>query len=111
MTVLEKYNEALEQRAQKERSLAEQAKSRGDEREHSMRLMQASMLGDMLKQLGRAEHAGRRGVLQKLADAAAARSQAALDRGDHDAADQEQIKARTILWAKQALVALEAGHE
>ena len=111
MNMIERYDAALDARAAEFRAEAARAEAAADERGHSLALMQASMLGDMLKQLGRAEHAGRRGVLQKLADAAAARSQAALDRGDHDAADQEQIKARTILWAKQALEALEAGHE
>ncbi len=112
--MLEKYEAALDEKAAEHRRAAAEARSRADEREASLHLMCASMLGEMLKVLGRVEHEGRRGNLQKLADAAAARAEAARARGDYDMYDQERIKAATILWAKEQLEQLEkteARHE
>ena len=108
MNVLEKYNAALDARAEEFRVEAEHAKQRGDERDHSMALMQQSMLGDMLKALGRAEHESRRGILQKQIDAAEQSALTHRQCGDFDAADRDAIKARTIRWAKELLERLEA---
>ena len=69
MSILDRYYAALDQRAGEERAKAAQAKSRGDEREHSIHLMQSSMLGDMLRTLGRVQHEGARpGALQAQID-------------------------------------------
>ena len=60
MSVLENYYVALDKRAQEERQKALAAKGQGDERAHSLHLMQESMLGDMLRQMGRVQHEGKR---------------------------------------------------
>ena len=109
--MLEHYEAALDAKAEEYRRAAAEAQGQGDEREHSLNLMRASMLGDMLKALGRAEHGGRRGILKKLADEALARAEAAAARDDSDTADRERIKAETILWARAQLEAAEARHE
>ena len=110
MDIIERYNALLDARAVEYRDEALQARARGDERAHAIALMRASMLGDMLKALGKAQHDGR-GAMQKIADAAEARAEAALARDDYDTADRERIKAQTILWAQAALRQLEAEHE
>ena len=108
MNILEKYNEALDKRAVQERELAAQAKSRGDEREHSVHLMQASMLGDMLKVMGRVSHDGSRpGMLTAQIDALHREAEAQQVKGDYDAADRARVKANTIEWAKNTLEKLE----
>ena len=105
------YEAALDAKAEEYRRAAELAGEQGDERGHSLNLMCASMLGDMLRALGRAEHSGRKGLLQKIAGEASARSEAALARGDYDTADRERIKAETILWARDRLYEAEAEDE
>ena len=111
MQLLEKYNAALDARAAEYREAAVRAEAQGDERLHSLNLMRCSMLGDMLKALGRVEHEGRRGTLRRQAEAASERAAVAEGRGDFDAADRERIKAETILWAREQLERLEAEHE
>ncbi len=107
MTILERYNAALDERAAAMR--AEAAKQADDERRHSLFLMQASMLGDMLKQLGRAEHTRiRAGILQAEIDLMTGRAAGLESRGDFDAADQTRVKADTIRWALDTLRRLEA---
>ena len=108
MTVLEKYNLALDRRAKEERERAAQAKACGDERGHSIHLMQCSMLGDMLKALGRVEHEGLRpGVLQAQIDALLCESERRQAQGDFDAADRARVKAETIDWARRTLKEME----
>lgn len=108
MNVLENYNEALDKRAAQERRMAAQAKSRGDEREHSMHLMQASMLGDMLKVMGRVSHDGSRpGMLSAQIAALQKEAEAQQAKGDYDAADRARVKANIIEWAKNTLENLE----
>ena len=109
MNLIEKYNATLDERAEQFRLEAELAQSNGDERSRSMALMQQSMLGDMLKALGRVEHAGRRGTLQRVIDGAEAAERAQKARGDYDAANREAVKARTVRWAKETLERLEAS--
>ncbi len=64
---LEKYEKILDGWAAEENRKAEAAKSAGDERLKSICLMKASMLGDMLKVLGRVELSGRTGTLERIA--------------------------------------------
>ena len=113
MTVLDRYNEALAIRSEEEKRLAAEAKRVGDERLHSIHLMQASMLGDMLKVLGRVQHTGARPTI--LADniaALTAQSEKEKSAGDYDSAERSLIKARTIAWARETLASLEAAsHE
>ena len=111
MDIIKEYNAALDAHAAEFHQAAEQARARGDERGHSLALMQESMLGDMLKQLGRVEHVGRRGLLQKQIDRCEAQAAKLRQRDDFDGEDQERIKAQTIRWALETLTRLEAEHE
>ncbi|MBO4298109.1 MAG: hypothetical protein J5602_08410 [Clostridia bacterium] len=109
MTILERYNAALDERAAAMRAEAAAARQSGDERRHSLFLMQASMLGDMLKQLGKVEHNRiRAGILQSEIDFMTRQAASFEARGDFDAADQARVKADTIRWAQDALRRLEA---
>ena len=94
---LEKYNETLDMWAGEERAKAKMAKDTGDERMHSICLMKASMLGDMLKVLGRVEMNGvRPGILEKEIAALTRESEKLKSMEDHDAAERALIKAETI---------------
>ena len=103
MTLYERYDAALDAQAAVLRDEAAVAKSQGDQRAQSIELMKASMLGDMLKTLGRVEHDRRPGLLESLAAQARGRAQALRSRDDFDAAEREDIKADTILWALETL--------
>ena len=106
MTLFENYDAALDARAA---ALTREAEAvREDQRAHSIALMQASMLGEMLKTLGRVEHERRPGILQTLIDQAAGNAAAARARDDFDTAEREEIKASTIRWALETLKRLEA---
>ena len=93
---LETYVNTLDRWAETERANAAQAKSAGDERLHSICLMKASMLGDMLKTLGRVELQGRRGVLLKIALQQEQDAETHRKNEDFDAAERSEIKAQTI---------------
>ncbi len=109
MTILERYNAALDERAALMRDEAAKAKRAGDERRHSLFLMQASMLGDMLKQQGKVEHnLIRPGIMQLEIDLMRRQAAGFEARGDFDAADQARVKADTIRWAQDTLRAREA---
>ena len=109
MTVLERYNQVLDAKAAEFRAGADSARLQGDERTHSIRLMQASMLGDMLKQLGRVEHEKLRpGILEREIAFLEDNAGRIGTTGDLDAAEREQIKARTVRFALQELRRLEA---
>lgn len=111
MTTMEAYNFALDLRAEEERQKAAAAKAQGDERAHSMHLMCASMLGEMLKVLGRVQHEGERpDALGALAEAQNREEERQRARGDFDAADRARVKAQTIAWAQGVLAELEARH-
>ena len=111
MCVLEKYQAALDARAAEEKALAAQARERGDEREHALRLMQASMCGDMLKALGRAQHENpQSGALQRMLDGAVREQARMREKDDADSADRARIKAETIQWAMNILKELEKEH-
>ena len=108
MTVLEEYNLALDRRAGEERQMAAQARARGEERDHSIHLMCASMLGDMLKALGRVQHEGiRPNALGAQIEALNQEAERQKSLGDFDAVDRARVKAQTIEWAQDVLKALE----
>ena len=109
MTILEHYNAALDERAAGMRARAAKARADGDERALSIFLMQASMLGDMLRQLGRVEHTGARpGILQAEIGMMTRQADEFEKRGDYDSADRSRIKAGTVRWALDTLRRLEA---
>ena len=111
MDAMEKYNAALDARAAEETALAAQEKDRGNEREHALHLMQASMCGDMLKALGRAQHTNpSSNVLQKVWDRALREQARMREKDDADSADRARIKAETISWAMHLLNELEKEH-
>jgi len=104
----EKYEKTLDLWAEEERAKAAEAKSAGDERQHSICLMKASMLGDMLKVLGKVEMAGRKGTLERLAVQCGLEAEKLKGREDFDAAERSEIKAETI---RRALKLIENGDE
>ena len=109
MSFFEEYCKILADEAEKHRDAAAQAKACGDERTHSMELMQASMLGPMLEQFGRVEHEKLRpGIMQQQIDAARSEQQRHEALGDFDQADRFRIKAEMIVFALEALRKLEA---
>lgn len=109
MSVLESYNSVLDAKAAEFREKAQAARVQGDERTHSICLMQASMLGDMLKQIGRVDHeAIRPGLLEKEAVFLEQNAERIRLTGDLDAAERESIKARTTRFALKELRRLEA---
>ena len=105
---LEKYEKTLDLWAAAEREKAAQAKKAGDERQHSICLMKASMLGDMLKVLGRVEMSGRKGTLERLILQCGTEAGKLKEKDDFDAAERSEIKAETI---RRALHLIENGDE
>lgn len=104
MNILEDYYSQLNCEAEKENAKAQQAASAGDEREKSVHLMKASMLGDMLKVLGRVEHEGRRpNALETLIESFGEEAERLHKLGDYDAADRAEQKATTVQFALDAL--------
>ena len=94
---LEAYEKQLDMWAGEERQRAAQAKKAGDEREHSICLMKASMLGDMLKVLGKFEMTrGKKGLLKKEIVFLMREEERLKDIEDYDAAERSRIKADTI---------------
>ena len=109
MDFQERYRQVLAEEAAKHREAAAQARSRGDERTHSVELMQASMLGPMLEQLGKVEHEKiRPGLLQKEIDFMLGEQKRYEAMNDYDQADRWRLKAETTRFALQALRKLEA---
>lgn len=104
----EKYEQTLDAWAEAERAMAAQATEADDERMHSIHLMKASMMGDMLKALGRAELFGKPGVLEKIAAQFEAESQKMSEKEDFDAAERALIKAQTV---RRALACLKGAGE
>ena len=106
MSVLEKYNAALDERAAKMREAAARAKEAGDERQHSLCLMQAIMLGDLLKAMGKVDHEGiRPGLMEDTVGQMEKQAEDARKRDDFDLVDRQ---AATIRWALDTLRKLEA---
>ncbi len=110
MTTLEQYYNKLDAEALRMKEVAAQAKEQGDERQHSIALMKASMLGDMLKVLGRVEHEGKRpNALETLIDSFSAEAENQHRHGDYDASDRAEQKAVTVQFALDTLREAE-GH-
>lgn len=104
MNTLEYYNDLLDAEAARQAALAVMAKSRGDERGHSVCRMKESMLKDMLKILGRVSYEGKRPhVLENLIESLMEESESERKRGDYDASDRAEQKAITIRFAIDAL--------
>lgn len=100
---LERYEQTLDIWAEEERARAAEAKAAGDERLHSIHLMKASMLGPMLRTLGRVELEGRRGALEKIALQQEQEAEKHRKNEDFDAAERSLIKAETIRRAMKLL--------
>ena len=112
MNLIEKYNATLDERAEQFRLEAELAQSNGDERSRSMALMQQSMLGDMLKMIGKVDHEGiRPGLLGDTVKLMEKQAEEARKRDDFDLEDRQKVKADTIRWALDTLRGLEAEDE
>ena len=112
MTVLERYNAALAEEAKRETALAAEAAQKGDARAQSIHLMKASMLGDMLKVLGRVEHEGKRpNALETLVGSFSEESERQRKLGDYDASDRAEQKAITVQFALDALREAERNGE
>lgn len=104
MTVLEMYYETLAEEAKRQKMLAANAAEKGDARTQSICLMKASMLGDMLKVLGKVEHEGKRpNALESLIDSFSEEAERQHKRGDYDAADRAEQKAIAVQFALDAL--------
>ena len=104
MTVLEQYNAALLEESKRENEQAAEAAKKGDMRTQSIHLMKASMLGDMLKVLGRVEHEGKRpNALETLIESFSAEAERQHRLGDYDAADRAEQKVNTVQFALDAL--------
>ena len=104
MNTLDYYNSLLNEESKKQAALAAEAKGRGDERAHSICCMKASMLGDMLKALGRVVYEGKRpNALKTLVVSLMDEAEAERKRGDYDASDRTEQKAITVQFAIDAL--------
>ncbi|MBQ1631310.1 MAG: hypothetical protein II049_00650 [Clostridia bacterium] len=104
MTVLEKYNNTLKSESERETALASEATKNGDARMQSIHLMKASMLGDMLKVLGRVEHEGKRlNALETLIESFLQEAERQRKLGDYDESDRAEQKAITVQFALDAL--------
>ncbi|MDO4741120.1 MAG: hypothetical protein Q4A66_10665 [Eubacteriales bacterium] len=111
MEILEKYYAELDRRSREQRDLALQSLEKGEEREYTIHLMQAGMMGDMLKVLGRVQHLRERpghveGILASLEKEEEKQNAAE----DYDLADRARIKAQTIRQAMALLERLENEH-
>ena len=112
MSILERYYAALSQESGRETELAAESAKKGDMRMQSIHLMKASMLGDMLKVLGRVEHEGKRpNALETLITSFTDESERQHKRGDYDASDRAEQKAITVQFALDALREAERNGE
>ena len=112
MNVLEQYNLVLMEESQREATLAAEAAGKNDQRARSIHLMKASMLGDMLKVLGRVEHEGKRpNALETLVGSFSEEAERQRQRGDYDASDRAEQKAITVQFALDALREAERNGE
>lgn len=101
----EKYEKTLDIWSAEEKRNAEAA---CDERLRSICLMKASMLGDMLKVLGRVELSGKAGMLERIACQQQAEAEKLKKKEDFDAAERAEIKAATIRRAWKLIYEEEA---
>ena len=108
MDTLDRYNAELDKMSARHREMALQAIEKGDEREYTIHLMQASMLGDMLKTFGRIKHEGKRpGYIENVLASLAKDEEKQKSAGDYDMADRARVKAQTIHQAISVLERLE----
>jgi len=99
--VLESYYKKLNEESQRETNAARIA---SDERTRSIHLMKASMLGEMLKVLGRVQYEGKRpDALKNLVESFSAEAEKQRLLGDYDASDRAEQKAITVQFALDAL--------
>ncbi len=111
MTFWEDYDRALDERAAQEREKAYTARMQDDERMTSVHLMQASMLGDMLKALGRARENGKPDIFDRQIAALHEEAQRQKACEDFDEADRALVRAETIAWAQNLLKELKKKYE
>ena len=110
--ILERYNATLTAEAKRQTELAAEAAGKGDSRAQSIHLMKASMLGDMLKVLGRVELEGKRpNALETLIESFSSEAEKQYRLGDYDAADRAEQKAITVQFALDALREAERNGE
>ena len=110
LMVLDKYYSILNAEAERETALASEAAKKDDKRRQSIHLMKASMLGDMLKVLGRVEHEGKRpNALETLIESFSQEAERQRKLGDFDASDRAEQKAITVQFALDALREAEHG--
>ena len=108
MGILEKYNAELDRLAALHKEMALLSIEKGDEREYTIHLMQASMLGDMLKVFGRIEHEKTRpGHAENVIASLEKEEDKQKKTGDYDMADRARVKANTIRQAMELLERLE----
>ncbi len=106
---LDLYMKTLDTWAIDARAKAEEARAAGDERMRSIHLMRSSMMGDMLKAMGRAEiEGGRIGFMEKIAVQMDENALRQHEREDFDEEERSRIKAQTI---RQALALLREGEQ
>ena len=104
MNILEQYYLTLSKEAEKQKESAAAEAEKGDQRAQSICLMKASMLGDMLKVLGRVELEGKRpNALETLIDSFSKEADTLYRRGDYDGADRAEQKSITVQFALDAL--------
>ena len=104
MSILDRYNQTLAEEAAHQTAYAAEAAEKGDLRARSVHLMKASMLGDMLKVLGRVEHEGKRpNALETLIESFSDEADKQRRLGDYDEADRAEQKAITVQFALDAL--------
>lgn len=112
LTVLDKYNRTLTEESVREAQLAAEAAKQDAAREQSIHLMKASMLGDMLKVLGRVEQEGKRpNALETLIESFMAEAERLRRLGDYDGSDRAEQKAITVQFALDALKEAEQNGE
>ena len=110
--ILERYTATLTAEAKRQTELAAEAAGKGDSRAQSIHLMKASMLGDMLKMIGKVDHEGiRPGLLGDTVKLMEKQAEEARKRDDFDLEDRQKVKADTIRWALDTLRGLEAEDE
>lgn len=112
MSKLEKYYSFLDKEASKEHQLAEKAREQADERETSIHLMRESMLGDMLRALGKVRLENPENhALENLLERFGNEQERYSKKQDADLADRAKQKCEVIRLALDAVKALEAQDE
>lgn len=104
MSILQMYNNALDKMQREYRTQALEALEKGNERAHSVAMMQYSMCGDMLHSVGQAIfEKTRTDFPQKLFDDLEKEKKFYLSKEDYDMADRASVKAQTLQCAMDIL--------